>query len=142
MSFLAKLSRSPRLMTFAACGAIMATIPINPAFAAPTDPSSYQNSCRNIDVSGATLTAQCRRTDGTFNNNTSILIRGIYNDNGVLRYTSNATAASSYAASCRNIGVSGATLTAECRRTDGTFNNNTSILIRGIYNDNGVLRYS
>ncbi|KAB8331488.1 hypothetical protein SD80_023610 [Scytonema tolypothrichoides VB-61278] len=141
MSYLAKLSRSPRLMTLAACGAIMATIPINPpALAAPTDPSSYQNSCQNIGVSGATLTAQCRRRNGTFNN-TSILIRGIYNDDGNLRYTSNATAASSYAASCQNIRVSGATLTAQCRRRNGTFNN-TSILIRGIYNDNGVLRYS
>ncbi|MBD2778933.1 CVNH domain-containing protein [Iningainema tapete] len=140
MSFLAKLSQSPRLITLAACGAIVATIPANPAFAAPTSPSSYQSSCQNIGVSGATLTAQCRRINGTFNN-TSILIRGIYNDNGVLRYTSNATAASSYQSSCRNIGVSGATLTAQCRRINGTFNN-TSILIRGIYNDNGVLRYS
>jgi Tfp pilus assembly protein FimT len=140
MSYLAKLSRSPRLMTLAACGAIMATIPINPAFAAPTDPSSYQSSCRNIGASGATLTAQCRRRNGT-HNNTSILIRGIYNDDGNLRYTSNATDTSSYQSSCRNIGVSGATLTAQCRRRNGT-HNNTSILIRGIYNDDGNLRYS
>ncbi|MDZ8222496.1 MULTISPECIES: CVNH domain-containing protein [unclassified Nostoc] len=140
MSYLAKLSRSPRLMSLAACGAIIATIPINAAFAAPTDLSSYQNSCRNIDVSGATLTASCRRINGTYNS-TSILIRGIFNGNGVLLYTSNPRSASSYQNSCRNINVAGATLTASCRRINGTYNS-TSILIKGIDNINGVLRYS
>lgn len=33
MSHLAKLSRLPSLMSFAACGAIMATLPVNSAFA-------------------------------------------------------------------------------------------------------------
>ncbi len=140
MSHLAKLSTLPSLMSFAACGAIMAAIPVNPAFAAPTSPSTYQSSCNNIRVVGATLTARCRRINGTFNNS-SILIRGIYNNNGVLRYTASATAASSYQSSCGNISVTGATLTARCRRINGTFNN-SSILIRGIYNNNGVLRYS
>jgi hypothetical protein len=45
MSHLAKLSTLPSLMSFAACGAIMAAIPVNPAFAAPTSPSTYQSSC-------------------------------------------------------------------------------------------------
>ncbi|MDF5734642.1 MULTISPECIES: CVNH domain-containing protein [unclassified Nostoc] len=140
MSYLAKLSQSPRLMTLTVCGAIMATIPINPAFAAPTDPSSYAASCQNIRVTGATLTASCRRVNGTYNS-TSILIRGIFNGNGVLLYSSNPRSASSYQNSCRNIGVTGATLTASCRRINGTYNS-TSILIKGIYNNNGVLRYS
>ena len=140
MSYLAKLSRSPRLMALAACGAIIATIPINPAFAAPTDPSSYPASCRNIRVTGATLTASCRRINGTYKS-TSILIRGIFNGNGVLLYSSNPRAASSYQNSCRRIDVAGATLTASCRRINGTYKS-TSILIKGIYNNNGVLRYS
>ncbi|MEH2394209.1 MAG: hypothetical protein V7K21_21935 [Nostoc sp.] len=72
-------------MTLAACGTIIATIPINAAFAAPTDPSSYPAFCRNIGVAGATLTASCRRINGTYNS-TSILIKGIYK-NGVLRYS-------------------------------------------------------
>ncbi|MBN3873860.1 MAG: CVNH domain-containing protein [Nostoc sp.] len=140
MSYFAKLSRSPRLMTLAACGAIIATIPINAAFAAPTDPSSYPASCRNIRVTGATLTASCRKINGTYNS-TSILIRGIFNGNGILLYSGNPRSASSYQNSCRNISVAGATLTASCRRINGTYNS-TSILIKGIYNNNGVLRYS
>ncbi|MEH2387284.1 MAG: CVNH domain-containing protein [Nostoc sp.] len=140
MSYLAKLNQSPRLMTLAACTAIMATIPINSAFAAPTDPSSYPASCGNIRVTGATLTASCRRINGTYRS-TSILIRGIYNNNGVLLYSSNPRSASSYQNSCRRIGVTGATLTASCRRINGTYRS-TSILIKGIYNNNGVLRYS
>ncbi|MEH1873297.1 CVNH domain-containing protein [Nostoc sp.] len=140
MSYFTKLSCSQRLMTLAACGAIIATIPINAAKAAPTDLSSYQASCRNIDVAGATLTASCRRINGTYNR-TSILIRGIFNGNGILLYTSNPRSASSYQASCRNIDVAGATLTASCRRIDGRYRS-TSILIKGIYNNNGVLRYS
>lgn len=139
MSYLAKLSWSPRLMTLAACSAIVATIPINAAFAGSRNASTYQDSCHNIGITGATLTAQCRRIDGTYKN-TSILIRGINNDNGVLRYMSSPRAASSYQDSCRNIGFTGATLTAQCRRIDGTYNT-TSILIREIQNANGVLRY-
>jgi hypothetical protein len=139
MSYLTKLSQSPRLMTLAACSAMLATIPVNPAFAAPSSPSSYQSSCQSISVAGATLSARCRRIDGTFNS-TSILIRGIYNNNGNLRYTGSPAAASSYQSSCQSISVAGATLSARCRRINGTFNS-TSILIRGIYNNNGVLSY-
>ncbi|MCC5666707.1 CVNH domain-containing protein [Nostoc sp. CHAB 5784] len=140
MSYLTKLSQSPRLITLAVCSAMLATIPIGAAFAGPSSPSTYQNSCRNIGAAGATLTASCRRRNGSFNR-TSILIRGIDNIDGNLRYSSRPTAASSYQASCRNIGVTGATLTASCRRRNGTFNR-TSILIRGIDNINGNLRYS
>ncbi|MCC5627214.1 CVNH domain-containing protein [Nostoc sphaeroides CHAB 2801] len=140
MSYLTKLSQSPRLMTLAVCSAMLATVPIDAAFAGPSSPSTYQNSCRNIGVTGATLTANCRRRNGTFNR-TSILIRGIDNINGNLRYGSSPTAASSYAASCQNIRVSGATLRANCRTRNGRLNS-TSILIRGIDNINGNLRYS
>ncbi|KAF3883840.1 MULTISPECIES: mannose-binding lectin [Nostocales] len=103
-------------------------------------PSSYQESCENMSVAGDILTAYCRRMDGTYNH-TSILIRGICNDNGVLRYDSDPTTNSSYQESCENITIAGDILTAYCRRMDGTYNY-TSIAIRGISNDNGVLRYS
>lgn len=86
MSYLTKLSRSSGLITLAACSAMLATIPIDTALAGPSSPSSYQSSCRNISVAGATLTASCRRRNGTYNP-TSILIRGIYNNDGNLRYS-------------------------------------------------------
>jgi CVNH domain len=99
--------------------------------------SSFQQSCNNIQVSGSTLSASCRRVDGSFNN-TSILIRGIANNNGVLQLTG--TGASSFQDSCNNISVAGSTLSASCRRMDGSFNQ-TSILIPGIANNNGVLTH-
>ena len=104
---------------------------------AHAQPSSYPASCRNISISGATLTASCRRIDGTYNK-TSILLQGIANTNGVL--TADPGQAASFQNSCRQIEVAGATLTASCRRIDGTYNN-TSFLIPGIANINGVLQY-
>jgi hypothetical protein len=142
MLYFTKLIQSSHVMTLAACGAILATIPVQAAFAKATDPSTYQDSCTGISVSGATLTAVCRRRDGSFNTKTAILIRGIDNANGKLTYSRNSTAASTYQDSCDHIQVFGATLTAQCRRRDGSFNTKTTILIRGIDNVNGKLAYS
>jgi hypothetical protein len=47
--------------------------------------SSYQHSCENINISGATLTAQCRTRQGILNN-ASILVPGIHNIDGNLSY--------------------------------------------------------
>jgi CVNH domain len=97
--------------------------------------SSFQQSCNNIRVTGSTLSASCRRVDGSFNN-TSILLKGIANNNGVLQVTG--TGQSSFQDSCTDISVAGSTLSANCRKIDGSFNG-TSILIPGIANNNGVL---
>jgi hypothetical protein len=97
--------------------------------------SSFQQSCNNIQVAGSTLSASCRRVDGS-SNNTSILIRGLANNNGVLQFTG--TGQSSFQDSCSDISVAGSTLSANCRKMDGSFNR-TSILIPGIANNNGVL---
>ncbi|MEH1815209.1 MAG: CVNH domain-containing protein [Nostoc sp.] len=140
MCYLTKLSKSPRLITLAVCSAMLTTIPIDAAFARPSSSSTYQNSCRNIGVSGDILTASCRRRNGTFNL-TSIRIRGIENIDGKLRYTGRSTAPSTYQYSCPSIGVAGATLSASCRKINGTFNP-TSIRIRGIENIDGILKYS
>jgi hypothetical protein len=71
----------------AVCGAILATMPVETAFANATDPSTYQDSCTCLGVTGATLTAVCRRKDGSFNDQTTIRIRGIDNVNGKLTYS-------------------------------------------------------
>jgi hypothetical protein len=47
--------------------------------------SSFQDSCRHIRVEGATLSADCRRIDGSFNE-TAIEIPGIAYINGNLQY--------------------------------------------------------
>ena len=140
MSYLTKLSRSSSLIAFVACGGILAVIPREPALARPTSPSSYQSSCENIKITGATLSARCRLVNGS-TKSTSILIRGIDNQNGNLTYSRNPRATSSYQASCENIDNTGATLLARCRQTNGS-TKSTSILIRGIDNQNGNLAYS
>jgi hypothetical protein len=142
MLYLKKLIQSSHAMIFAACGAILATMPVETALAKATDPSTYQDSCTGTSVSGATLTAVCRRKDGSLNTRSAIVIRGIDNANGKLIYSRNPNAASTYQDSCQSLGVFGATLTAKCRRKDGSFNEKTTILIRGIDNVNGKLSYS
>ena len=87
MLYLKKLIQSSHAMTLAACGAILATMPVEAAFAKATDPSTYQDSCESLGVFGATLTAKCRRRDGSFNEKTTILIRGVDNVNGKLSYS-------------------------------------------------------
>jgi hypothetical protein len=111
------------------------------AFALPAQAqqmSSYQDSCRHIRVHGATLSADCRRMNGSFNE-TAIEIRGIENIDGNLQFSS-MVQPSSYQITCRHIRVTGATLTALCRRIDGTWNE-SSALIAGIANIDGNLQY-
>lgn len=142
MLYLTKFIRSSGVRTLAACGAILATMPVEAAFAKATDPSTYQDSCTGTSISGGTLTAVCRKKDGSLNTKTAIRIRGVDNANGKLTYSRTPTAGSTYQDSCQSLAVFGATLTAKCRRRDGSFNDKTTILIRGIDNVNGKLTYS
>jgi hypothetical protein len=101
-------------------------------------PSSYENSCTNISIAGATLVATCRRIDGSLNR-TSIVLQGIENIDGRLDFTQPGQTAS-FQKSCRDVRIIGATLTATCRRINGSYAR-TSILVPGISNINGVLQY-
>ena len=138
MSYFLKLNRLSSSLIMLACGAMLVATPNN-AVADSTSSSNYQNSCRNIRVDEATLSARCRRVNSGFNR-TSIQIRGIENRNGTLTYLSDATDSSNYQNSCRNIRVSQTFLSARCRRVNGGFNR-TSIRIRGIENRDGNLNY-
>jgi hypothetical protein len=100
--------------------------------------SSFQMSCDHIGVAGSTLFANCRRINGSFNR-TSILLPGIENIDGALRFNGMGEP-STFQNSCTGIGIAGATLFAHCRRIDGGFDR-TSIVVPGIANIDGVLRY-
>jgi uncharacterized membrane protein YedE/YeeE len=100
--------------------------------------SSFQKSCDHIGVAGSTLFANCRRINGSFNR-TSILLPGVENIDGNLRFNGMGQP-STFQNSCAGIGIAGSTLFAHCRRIDGGFNR-TSILVPGIANIDGVLRY-
>lgn len=140
MSCLTKLSRSS-LIAFAACSTILAVIPNKPALAQPTSPSSYQNSCQSIKYARQNLIQATCRTENGSSKSTLIRIRGIDNQNGNLRYSSNPNAAATYFRSCSAIRVNRTTLSANCSQINGS-SKSTSILIRGIDNQNGTLTYS
>ena len=108
----------------------------NPANARP---SSYQETCNKISVSGNILSANCRRTNGTVKR-TSIVLQGIENINGTLKVTEPGKF-SNYQLSCDDIYSRGNVLSANCRRTNGTVKR-TSIVLQGIENINGVLKYT
>ena len=100
--------------------------------------STYDRSCRHIQVTGKTLSAECRRSDGNYKQAT-LPIAGIDNVGGRLRFTS-MYRASSFQDSCKDIRVDRKTLFATCRRPDGGFTR-SSIRIPGIENLDGDLRY-
>lgn len=137
---LKKLSLIQRLMVLAACGnAALATgFVVNTAPATAQTASSYPLSCREITIDNDLLRARCLRTN-LAERRTSIRVRGIENNNGQLVFVGT-NQASSYQNSCREEEIYGATLVAECRRIDGSYQD-TSILIPGIQNNNGRLSY-
>jgi hypothetical protein len=139
MSYFLKLSQLSSLIPIITCGVMLTAIP-DRAVANSRSDSNYQNSCWNTQVDGATLSARCRRINGG-SIRTSILIRGIENQNGNLTYFSSSKSASNYSDSCWNTQVNGATLSARCYRINGS-SMRTSIPIRGIENRNGNLTYS
>ena len=106
------------------------------AYAQPT--STYQMSCTRIGAAGSTLFADCRRINGSFNRS-QIQIPGMENINGRLRFNGMGYK-STFQDSCTEIRVIGSTLSALCRRIDGTFNQ-TMIPIFGIENIDGNLQY-
>jgi hypothetical protein len=125
-------TNSVMILSVVAGGLGLASIP------AQAQQASFQSSCTNIAIVGATITATCRRADGTFNQ-TSIVLSGIANVNGRLTQTGG-NSTSTFQSSCQNVQVVGSTLTANCRQQNGSFAN-SSVLIPGITNNNGVLQF-
>jgi CVNH domain len=114
---------------------------ITPLLAFPQESfaqSSFASSCNNSSIAGDTLSARCRARNGSFKN-TSIRLRGITNRNGNLVFVGR-NRASSFQSSCNNIAIAGDTLSANCRRRNGSFNR-TSIRVPGLKNINGNLTY-
>ncbi|MEM7008569.1 MAG: CVNH domain-containing protein [Thermodesulfobacteriota bacterium] len=91
-------------------------------------PGSYQNSCRNMDVRGNILQAQCQRQDGSWRY-TSIDYEDCYSDitnqNGRLqcgqRHHHNMVPRGSYKQTCRDIGMNGEILSAQCEKENGNW---------------------
>ncbi|MEX0999320.1 MAG: CVNH domain-containing protein [Thermodesulfobacteriota bacterium] len=89
-------------------------------------PGDYKNSCRDMNVNGDILQAQCQRRDGSWRF-TSIDYDECYNDitnrNGRLvcgqRHHNNMLPRGSYKQTCQDFSVNGDVLQAQCQRRDG-----------------------
>lgn len=118
----------------------LSSVLLTPAQAAP---STFQNSCRNIelytDANEVSIQAECRTRSGQYNA-TAIELLGISNENGVLRGRGNA--ASSFQKSCRNIRIRhnerAVDIAATCKDAQGN-EKNTSIPLQDIENNDGYL---
>jgi hypothetical protein len=101
--------------------------------------SSYQSSCKDIKISdGDLLSAKCRTQAGKYKQS-SVRIQGIQNKDGKLIFTS-LDVGSSYPKTCKKVNISGATLTAKCKKINRDYVK-AAILIPGIKNINGDLTY-
>ena len=91
-------------------------------------PGNYKDSCTNIRVEGDILQARCQRRDGSWRF-TSINYEDCYSDitnqNGRLtcgqRHHHSMLPRGSYKQSCRDLGVNGDILSAECQKRDGNW---------------------
>jgi CVNH domain len=108
----------------------------SPASAAP---SSYQQTCNNIVISGNRISASCRKINGKYRQ-TSLVLKGIENIDGTLQVT-DATKVSNYQLSCSAIKISGDVINANCKKKNGA-PNPTSITLNGIENIDGILKYT
>ena len=111
---------------------------------------SYKKSCRNINVKGNRVYADCQRRDGSWNTssiNYKNCNRDISNDNGKLicgkANGGGKLPPGSYKNSCRNIYIEGKVLEADCKDDRGKWRH-SSIKYKncgkGLWNDNGKLR--
>ena len=113
---------------------------IGVALIAPANatPSTYQNTCRNMNVVEDVLEANCLTRDGR-EVYTNIRLRGIENIDGRLVAT-NPNRVSHFYQTCGRFSVRGNVLRATCRTRNGGLRN-TAIALDGIDNVDGSLRY-
>ena len=91
-------------------------------------PGSYQKSCTDINTKDGELWARCQMRDGQWRES-SLDYRNCYqeitNENGRLtcgqRHHHHMLPRGSYKETCRDLGMNGDVLSAECQRRDGTW---------------------
>jgi hypothetical protein len=110
----------------------------SPAFA--RSPSSFQNSCRNIGINSNVLSATCRTRDGSREQKTSVVLRGINNQDGSL-IDDGKNAPASFQKSCFGTKAVGDELLANCFKVNGKDAVFNQIKIQGIRNEDGNLKY-
>jgi hypothetical protein len=108
-------------------GSVLFAVYAGSAFAGDLPPGSYTQTCTNASLQGETLTANCKRFDGSTKNTelpfaTSCLgiISNIDGNLGCSAPTG------SFARTCKNARVEGHTLFASCQRIDGSWKDSST----------------
>lgn len=111
--------------------------------------SSFQESCKDIDLDDVVLSAKCKDTNGNFHD-TQLNLMGIHNQDGSL-VQGNIGSPSSFQDSCTNIrlmmnrtpqGLSDPWINADCPNQEGQVRRpGEGIPLNGIVNKNGELSY-
>lgn len=103
--------------------------------------SNWSMTCSNASINGGTLSAECKRMNGSSNPTNINTDQFIGNIDGTLMSsaTSGDIPRSNWSMTCKNATLNGGVLSAECKRMDGSYNP-TSINTDGfIGNIDGVL---
>ena len=96
----------------------------------------FSQTCRNVSISGSTLSASCEKADGGYQDTKIDLNSNIGNVDGSLSWSDQ-----NFIKTCRNTSVSGSTLQGECKKRDQSWTNASINLDTHIANINGSLQY-
>lgn len=100
--------------------------------------SSFADSCTNISINNGKLLATCKTKNGS-NQNTSLTIQGVYNNNGQL-VQGDISKASTFNQTCTDVSIDGDELSAYCRQHNGE-SRRSAVRLGGIHNNDGKLTY-
>ena len=122
-----------KLFTFKTIAVLSIASFSNIAFAA----GDFSGSCTNATVSGSTLSATCKKMDGSSSDTQINLNDHIVNTDGALDWAENGK----FMGSCSNTNLDGSTLKASCKKMDQSTNNTSINLDAHIANMDGVLTF-
>src|SRR6516162_1438148 len=109
--------------------------------------ADFQQSCSGDALSGSKLTSACVESAEVKKSTQIDLNEKITNENGKLTYISNPKSPGNFSGSCKNLHLNAtnfsktATLTADCKRQDGTYLNSQVNLNDVITNNHGSLQW-
>ena len=109
--------------------------------------ADFQQSCSGDALSGSKLSSSCVESAEVKKSTQIDLNEKITNDNGKLTYISNPKSPGNFSGSCKNLHLNAtnfsktATLTADCKRQDGTYLNSQVNLNDVITNNHGSLQW-
>ncbi len=121
------ISTSKSIYLLIACGFLMLFINTGTSYADGNPVGSYTRTCKNINLNGENLTADCKTKEGAYKKTTlefaTSCVGIISNVDGNLACTG---PVGSFARTCKDTKVEGETVYSTCERVDKTWNKTMS----------------